>query len=208
MFITAVILAAGKSTRFPGNKMLYEVVVDGVKDYIVRHTVVKFLNSRTFDEVAVVVGHESQSVTEVLKDLKVKFIYNPDYERGMSSSVIKGVLNVMDYSDIIAIHPADVPLIKVETLVNVVNRAKDLYKVSREFIVIPKHATLGKGGHPLVVGRGLFKELLNIREEERGLKGFLSRFKDRIDYVVTDDAGIIADIDTLDDIFRLNLATR
>ncbi len=208
MIISAVILAAGKSTRFPSNKMLYEIVVDGVKNPMVRHTVVKFLKSKAFDTIVVVVGHESQLVMEVLKDLNVKFVYNPDYEKGMSSSVVNGVVSVMDYSDIIAIHPADVPFIKVETLVSIVNKAKDLYEVSKEFIVVPKHVTLGKGGHPLVVGKGLFKEILKIKEEEKGLKGFLNKFKDRVNYVITDDIGILADIDTIDDISRLNLLTQ
>lgn len=45
MFVSAVILAAGKSTRFPTNKLLYEVTVDGIRKPLIRHTVSRFVES-------------------------------------------------------------------------------------------------------------------------------------------------------------------
>ncbi|MCC6047557.1 MAG: NTP transferase domain-containing protein, partial [Desulfurococcaceae archaeon] len=67
---TALILAAGLSTRFPGNKLLH-IVEDRLvgRDSIVRVVTKKFLNCGCFDEVVVVVGYEFAKIIDVLKDL-------------------------------------------------------------------------------------------------------------------------------------------
>ncbi|RLG73460.1 MAG: nucleotidyltransferase family protein, partial [Thermoprotei archaeon] len=57
-----------------------------------------------------------------------------------------------------------------------------------------------KGGHPLVIGRDLLGDVLSISEETRGLKGFLRNAREYIRYVETDDVGVVADVDTPEDL--------
>ncbi len=202
MFVSAVILAAGKSTRFPANKLLYEVVVDGVKGPLIRHTVSKFVESGVFNEVLVVLGFQADLVKEVLKGLGIRFVINEDYELGMSSSVIRGVRAVSSEADLVAVHPGDVPYIKVATIRTLVDHAKELLKSGNTFILIPRLSSIMRGGHPLIIGKGLLEEAYRISEAELGLKGFLRRNADKIHYYDTDDIGILRDIDTLEDLKR------
>ncbi|RLG74552.1 MAG: nucleotidyltransferase family protein, partial [Thermoprotei archaeon] len=102
MFVAAVILAAGMSTRFPGNKMVYRVSIGGEPVPLIRYLVNKFLKSGAVDDVVVVIGHDKEAVIDAVGDPRVKFVFNPDYRVGMSSSVKVGVSSVMRYSDIVA----------------------------------------------------------------------------------------------------------
>jgi len=202
VFVSAVILAAGKSTRFPTNKLLYEVVVDGVKGPLIRHTVSKFVESGVFNEVLVVLGFQADLVKEVLKGLGIRFVINEDYELGMSSSVIRGVKAVSSEANLVAVHPGDVPYIKVATIRTLVDHAKELLKSGNTFILVPRLSSIMRGGHPLIIGKGLLEEVYRISEAELGLKGFLRRNADKIHYYDTDDIGILRDIDTLEDLKR------
>ncbi len=200
MIASAVILAAGLSTRFPGNKLIAEVTIDGFKAPLIRHTVSKFLRSRVFDEVVVVVGYEYHRVIESLRNVDIKFIINWGYSEGMSSSVKVGVKSVMKYSDIVAIHPGDVPYVKVDTLRLLFIRAQELLSVTDKFIVIPKYSV--KGGHPLIISRKLLPDVLTISEKCRGLKGFLRNNFRYVHYVQVNDLGVLRDIDRPEDLVR------
>ena len=202
MIVTAVILAAGLSTRFPGNKLVTEIELDGIRAPLIHHSVRKFIESRVFDSIVVVVGHEKERVIDAVGFNGVAFVVNRRYEEGMSSSVKTGVATVMPYSDIVAIHPGDLPFIKPVTLRNLISVASTL-KSSSDFIVIPKYAKTGKGGHPLVISKGLLKHVLEIDEETRGLKGFLRRFSNYVVYVRTGDVGTLADVDTPQDLVKM-----
>jgi molybdenum cofactor cytidylyltransferase len=203
MIISGVILAAGKSTRFPGNKMTREIVLGGVKAPILKHTVSKFLRTHLFDELVVVLGHNREEVMEVVSDVPgLKYVISVNYDKGMSFSVKAGVSAEMKYSDIVAIHPGDVPFILTDTLRNLIEVAVEEFSQRKDFIVIPKYTPKGKGGHPLIVGRALVPHIMEISEEGRGLKSFLSRFRGRIKYVETEDLGVLADIDTPQDLER------
>ena len=198
--ISAVILAAGMSTRFPGNKLVYKVDVGDTKIALIKYLVNKFLNSRYVDDVVIVVGHEKCSVIDAVSDSRVKFVYNINYEEGMSSSVKVGVSAVLKYSDIIVIHPGDVFFTLPATINLLIEKAIALHDVGQEFILIPRYG--GKGGHPLIVTKELAESIRFISEEERGLKGFLNRHRDRVIYMDVDDVGVLADVDTLEDLKR------
>ena len=195
MIITAVILAAGLSTRFPGNKLVTEINLNGVKAPLIHHTVRRFIESRVFNSVMVVVGHDKEKVINAVNLDNIAFTINRRYEEGMSSSVKVGVATVMPYSDIVAIHPGDLPFITPNTLRNLISMASAL-RSRGEFILIPKYIKTGKGGHPLVISKGLLKHVLEIKEETRGLKGFLRQFGNYIVYMPTEDVGTLADVDT------------
>ena len=200
MFVSAVILAAGMSTRFPGDKMVYKVNINGESIPLIRYLVSKFLKSGVIDDVVIVIGHDKEVIIDAVGDLNVKFVFNPDYRVGMSSSVKTGVASVMKYSDVVAIHPGDVFFIRTETITFLVNFALKLAGTTLKFVVIPRYGV--KGGHPLIVGKDLLNDVMSIREESRGLKGFLRNARGYTRYVDVDDVGVVADVDTLEDLER------
>ncbi|MEM1527323.1 MAG: nucleotidyltransferase family protein [Sulfolobales archaeon] len=193
----ALLLAAGASRRFGENKLLYRIRDSELgEDHMVRITTKKFLEAGVFDEIVVVVGFEHSRIIEVLADLDVKFVYNPSYSLGMSSSVIAGIKRVVKYSKLVAVHPSDVPFIKTRTLRYLVDSLPVTYRAN--CILIPSYQ--GRGGHPVLLIGDMIKEALSIKEEERGLKGLISRYREYVQYLDVNDPGVIMDIDNPEDI--------
>src|SRR5665213_2046168 len=88
--VTAIILAAGRSTRMGGpNKLLAEL--GGKK--LVRIVTEQALASRA-SGVIVVTGHQAAEVEKALQGLDVKFVRNPDFAAGLASSVKAGIAAV------------------------------------------------------------------------------------------------------------------
>ncbi|MCR6691850.1 MAG: nucleotidyltransferase family protein [archaeon YNP-LCB-003-016] len=187
--ITAIILAAGASKRFGRNKLLE--TINGKP--MIKWTVEAALNSMA-NEVVVVLGFEAEKVAEAIKDLPCKKVINENYEEGMSSSVKCGLRNAMDKSMAILIIPGDCPLIRSEDINKVIKR----YLETRKPIVIATHK--GRRGHPIMISRELFEEVMGISEEGMGLKEVIKRHEMEIAYAETENAGVIRDIDNPEDL--------
>lgn len=196
--ISSIILAAGVSRRFPEGKLVQEIIVNHRRLTIIKYVVEKFKAIDHISEIIIVIGHDKLRIMHSINDPIIKFVLNPDYMAGMSYSVKAGVKSVIKYTDIVIIHPGDVPFITIKTLRELVRKAIEQYYVSKEFIIIPKYKI--KGGHPLIISKGLIRYVLEISEETRGLKGFLSRFRDKIIYHHTSDLGVLYDIDKPEDL--------
>lgn len=196
---TAILLAAGESRRFGENKLLYRVRDRELgEDHMVRVVTRKFLEAGVFDEVVVVVGYEYSKIIEVLAELDVKFVYNSSYALGMSSSVIAGVRRVFKYSRLVAVHPSDIPFIKTRTLRYLVDSVPAI--CGDDCVLIPKYHD--RGGHPVVLTGNVIREAIDIKEEERGLKGLISKHREYVRYLDVDDPGVILDVDSPEDIRR------
>ncbi len=85
--MTAVVLAAGGSSRMGRPKML----VDLGGTPLVRHAVDAVFASRA-DEIVVVTGAASREVEAALDDSRIVFAHNPDWESGIAGSIRSGVL--------------------------------------------------------------------------------------------------------------------
>jgi len=155
-------------------------------------------------------------------DAGVVALYNEGYASGMFGSVQTGIRYVAGRRDCRAalLFPVDVPLVAAETIVGLVGAWKrgaphgassaDAETVaglagawergeSPQFAV-PVHD--GKNGHPLLIPRGRFEEIL-MYTGENGLKGVRAAYDaDMIKYA-TNDAGCVLDMDTLEDYAKL-----
>ncbi len=193
--IYLIILSAGKSERFlAGNKLLYEVNGEALIHRIVRTA----LESEA-DEVLLVTGHQSREIEDAINDLRekrLKVIFNPNYQEGMSSSVKLGIEHVKDFGEAAIIHPADVAFISKE----VINHLIDIYKKNRPKIAVVSYDK--RAGHPILFHKTMFDEILGITEEEMGLKSVVRRHKNEVLYIPVDEEEVLIDVDTIDDIKR------
>jgi len=183
-----IILAAGESTRFGENKLLYKI--DG-KSIIKR--VVDECSLEEFVTV-VVVGHEREMIEKELRGENVIFAINPDYKTGGMSSSIKIGVSRINPSRAYLITPGDMPYLQRWICEKIINT----YEKSKAKIVIPSFE--GKGGHPILFDSSLKEELLAINEETKGLKGILSKHTDEILKFEIGTSRILIDIDYKDDI--------
>ncbi len=196
--IPSVILAAGESRRFPGNKLLFKW--EGKP--IIRHTLENALKSKT-DKVILVLGHDKDKIINVVKDLdnKIEYVYNPKYREGMSTSVKTGVKyayeKYREKIEGILITPGDTAWIPPEAY----NMVIEEFLEKRPLIAVASYQ--GRRGHPIVFNRSLIPEILEISEETRGLKKITRKYRPYTLVVEMPYPGVILDIDTYNDLNRV-----
>jgi len=182
--IAAIVLAAGRASRMGSNKLVAEL--DG--EPIVRRTVRAVLGSRA-RPVIVVTGHEAAAVRGALAGLDVRFVDNPDFAEGMSTSLRAGVAAAGDV-DAALICLGDMPRLLPAHFDAVIeaSRAGD-----PDEIVVPTADR--KRGNPVLWPRRYFAEIAALSGDV-GARALIDRHADRIRLVAIDDPAILVDVDT------------
>lgn len=185
----AVILAAGKASRFQENKLLARLG----DSTVIEQTLETFLALKEkISSIVIVIGAYRMEMEKFLRNYDLEIIYNPDFaKKGMSSSVITGLKHLKQISKIegVFIHPGDMPFINSDDLEKMILA----FVNSSKKIIIPSFQK--RRGHPLLVSRQLIDELSSIEDSKNGMRGFLEEFDKNIEYVLVDHAGILRDID-------------
>lgn len=179
--LDGIILAGGYSSRLGQNKMN---VVFQDKPVII-HTI-EHMKS-ICETVYVVTGFYHEEILDLIKDLENVFVvFNHEYEKGMFTSVKKGVACVNHDFFII---PGDYPLVD-ETVYKKI-------KLGTKGIRVPSFSF--KLGHPIFFEFKYKEELINTNLSD--LKSFRNQFDFEI--INVDSEGILIDIDTLEDLQHL-----
>jgi CTP:molybdopterin cytidylyltransferase MocA len=122
---------------------------------------------------------------------------NPRPERGMLSSVQAGLAALPATTTAALIWPVDVPFVRAATVRRVLNATPGK-------IIVPVHNIRGKvqGGHPLRLPRAFFGQVQTL-DVELGLKGLLEAQTAAVERLVVDDANVLVDVDTPQDLARV-----
>jgi molybdenum cofactor cytidylyltransferase len=183
--VTAIVLAAGRSTRMGANKLLADVA--GMP--LVRHTVTRTLASGA-SEVLVVTGHEAEEVKQALAGLLVRFVHNPDYATGIASSVRAGVAAIPAAADAALICLGDMPVVDDRDL----NRMISAFNPEEQRqLVVPVHN--GQIGNPVLWGRLYFDQLGSL-SGDRGARGLLDSLANEAVEIQAGNGGVLFDVDT------------
>ena len=151
--IAALILAAGRASRMGGpNKLL--ATVDGTP--LVAHAARAATESRAAS-VTAVTGHRAEEIDAILKESAIRIIHNPDYARGLSSSLAAGIRALPETADAVLVLLADMPMVTAETLDRLI-AAFD--PQAGAHIVVPTSG--GKRGNPVLWSRRYFEALSSI----------------------------------------------
>ena len=186
--IAGIILAAGYSSRMNALKALYPA-----GNMTVLERAFRTLESGGIGDIYVVTGYKKSLIEQFLKRLKthtssVKTVYNPDYDRGMFSSVLAGLSALPPETDGFMLLPVDSPFVRPST----VRLLKDTFESTDADIISPLFE--GEPGHPPVVGRSVFSSILN-GSGGGGLRAVLADDSFLTSAVETGDPGILDDID-------------
>jgi molybdenum cofactor cytidylyltransferase len=190
MMLSAIVLAAGMSTRMGQNKLL--LVFKG-KPLIAR--AVDTLLASEIDEVIVVLGNEADKVREKLHGRKVRLIENPDFREGLSSSVRVGVTAVSRQADGIMVYLADQPLLEPAD-VNRILRAFAHAKEAGKSIVVPFFDK--QRGNPVLLDSSYRDAILGVVGDV-GCKGVIKRYPDQVFVVQMESDHVIRDMDTIEE---------
>ncbi|MDB5580939.1 MAG: 4-diphosphocytidyl-2C-methyl-D-erythritol kinase [Bradyrhizobium sp.] len=184
--VTAIILAAGRSTRMGGpNKLLAEL---GGKT-LVRTVTERALASKA-SGVVVVTGHQAEQVEQALAGLNVKFVRNPDFAEGLASSVKSGIAAVPPDADGAVICLGDMPLISAD----LIDRLILTFAPDRgNLIAVP--VSDGRRGNPVLWSRRFFNELMTL-DGDIGARHLIAKHGEAVAEVPVEGHGAFLDIDT------------
>jgi molybdenum cofactor cytidylyltransferase len=184
--VTAIVLAAGRSTRMGGpNKLLAEL--GGKK--LVRIVTEQALASKA-SEVIVVTGHQAELIENALQGLKVKFARNPDFAGGLASSVKSGIAAVPAGADGAVICLGDMPLIDAK----LIDRLIETFAPDRgNLIAVP--VSDGRRGNPVLWSRRFFGELMTL-DGDIGARHLIAKHAEAVAEVAVEGFGAFLDIDT------------
>ncbi|MBY3045611.1 NTP transferase domain-containing protein [Rhizobium leguminosarum] len=190
--VAIVILAAGKASRMgEGGRHKLLAEFDGVP--LVRRSALTALAADAAS-VIVVTGHRRSEIEAALDGLALTFIDNPDYARGMASSLIAGFSSRdADSAKGILVMLADMPGIStthLDALISAFRNAggKDVVRaVSR-----------GKPGNPVILPHSLRQAVLRL-EGDVGARDIVTTSGLPVLDVDVGDAALL-DVDTPDEV--------
>lgn len=192
-FVSAVVLAAGSSTRFAGEVPKQLTVIDGVS--MVRRVAAAALASKA-SEVIVVTGFQQARVAAEVKGLATHCVYNRRFQQGLSTSVKTGLWAVSDRSSAVLFIPCDQPRLDTATL----DRLVDAYRRGRGAILVPAHR--GRRGAPVLFDRKFFAELAAISGDEGGRQVLLRHAAEVVEVELPDERPL-HDFDTVEELDAL-----
>jgi molybdenum cofactor cytidylyltransferase len=184
--ITGVLLAAGSSRRFGSNKLLASLP-DGTPLVLAALRRLRCV----LESVIVVVHPQDAVVPELLAADEVQIVICQNAHAGMGASLAAGVAaSSAARGWLIAL--ADMPAIQVSTLQRVAQVLDD-----GAVLVAPFHS--GRRGHPVGLHSSFRDELLAL-SGDAGAREILARHAAALTRLDVDDAGVLFDVDTPDDL--------
>ena len=184
--VAAIVLAAGQSSRMGASNKLFLKV--GQTTMI--QQVVTNLKASAVDQVFVVTGHDREQVEDELKDESVTYIHNPEYTKGLSTSLRVALAELPNDINAALICLGDMPLVEsgsIDALIDAFD------PVAQHTICVPTYQ--GKRGNPVLWGRRYFQEMMEVQGDV-GAKHIIGEYEDSVVEITLDDVGVITDFDT------------
>ncbi|AHJ13348.1 DVU_1551 family NTP transferase [Sulfurospirillum multivorans] len=185
--MAVLIIAAGYSSRMHDFKPLLPF---GETSALKR--LIQTYQAHGLEHIYVVVGHRQDEIREVLKEENVTIVYNEEYDKGMFSSIQKGLRAMDEMIHAFYMQPVDIPLIKTQSL----ERLYEAYASTRKGVIYPTF--LGHKGHPPLIDMK-YKAQILASNGEGGLKKVLEAFHADALHVNVCEQSVLMDMDTKED---------
>jgi len=188
--IQAVILAAGKSERMGspkpllpwGKRTLIEATIDGIARSLA-------------NKILVVLGAAREVIEPVIAKYHVGRVFNPDFGRGMLSSIQRGLGAVSRDARAVLFFLGDQPPPDPA----MINRLIRAYDNTGKGIVLPVHG--GRRGHPVLIDLK-YRNAIRALDPGIGLRQLMRDHPEDVLEVRTRSPRVLHDIDTPEDYER------
>ncbi len=186
----AIILAAGESSRFGSAKQL----AIWQNDYLINYTI-NLANSIFDKKVIMVLGANAEMIKKTAKLQSVNVLINNDWQKGMSSSIKMGVLNLPKSAKGVMIFLGDQPLLKATSI----KKLMTLYQQNPDNIIASEYENEHGNtcGVPAIFPTSNYAELANL-QGDIGARNLLKKHQSKLLTVSVPEAMI--DIDTQKDL--------
>lgn len=182
---TAVILAAGQSTRMGTTKQLLPWGQTTMLGQTIRQ-----VKRSLLEDILVVTGHQAEAITAVAQAENVATIYNPRYATDeMLASLQTAVKSIGPTASAVLVVLADQPLLEPETI----NLIVTPFLKQQADLIAPIFQ--GQRGNPVLIGQTYFEELLAL-PMGKAPRTLLKRHKEKLRLVPVSSDSILHDLDT------------
>jgi CTP:molybdopterin cytidylyltransferase MocA len=189
--VSVVLLAAGAGSRFGGGKLLAPF---GSRSLI--EATLSGLRGAPVGEIIVVVGAEGERLRSVSTSYGARVVRNPDWAKGISTSVRAGLRACWRETRAAVVSLADQPLVGAEA----VGRLVEAFEGGAKVAV----ATYGgEPRNPVLFAREVWPLLERELSGDQGARVVLERYPELVTEVPCDDVADPADVDTVEDLRRL-----
>lgn len=184
--VGGVILAGGRSSRMPEQKLLlpiagYATMLDAVIDQA---------QASRLDKLIVVSGAERRSVADIASARGVECVYNPCYMAGQSSSLQAGLAK-MPPETAAMILLGDQPFITAAIIDALIAAYQE-----NEAVAVAPLGPGGQRGNPVLFSPALFGELMQVMGDQGGRRILERHLKETL-FLQLDDPAVLTDIDTI-----------
>ncbi len=188
--VSALVLAAGQSSRMGGRDKLLEPVAGAP---LLRH-VVQVLSASAVDEIVVVLPPDPGERLTALAGTKARAVTNPRAAEGMGTSVGAGVTGLRADADAVLIVLADMPEVTARDF----DRLIAAFDPAEGRAIVRAVTEAGRPGHPVLFGRRFF-EPLRALEGDRGARSLIEDYPEFLVDVVLPGGAAATDLDTPED---------
>lgn len=191
MNLVGILLAAGHSRRFGHQNKLMQTLNDGS---IMALSSASTLISALPQSVAAV-RPDALDLNIKLANLGISTIACAEDEQLMADSLAVGVRfanNLYPEASGYIIALADMPFVQSETVIAIAEKL-----LEGAAIVAPRYQ--GRRGNPVGFSAKFTDELMHLSGDQ-GARALFDRYQTEVEYIETDDAGILMDIDTPEDL--------
>jgi len=190
-----IILAAGASTRFGEPKQLLRL-----KDKCLLEWVLDAALKSELNRIVLVLGYAHQKILQALGEKsqhsKLLVVINPQYEKGQSLSLHKGLSKVKDDYPAVMFLLGDQPMLNATTINVLLQR----FWADEKDICVPIYQ--GKRKTPAIFRRRFYTQLMDIKGD-MGARQLIDDNPDRVLAVEMENPICFFDVDTQQDFERL-----
>lgn len=151
-----LVLAAGESKRMRVVKQILPVYNVPLLKYLVDETL-----KTNFHPITVVVGAHKEEVVPVLKNMPIGIVDNPDWQKGLGSSIRMGLIGSYMLTkgiEALIFLSSDMPEVTAEVL----SELSQLAQNQSDFTIVkPRDSDF-----PLLIKSSLFEALLDLKDDE------------------------------------------
>lgn len=187
--ISAILLAAGQSTRIKNENKLVKIFK---KKPLINHILGSLIKSKV-DRIIIVIGYQNKNIKKItLKSKKIYFTFNSKYKTGIASSIKCGLKKITGKNKGFLIVQADMPLIKA----SIINKIYNSILKKNNLVHILKYKK--KIGNPIGFDISTINKLKKIKGDF-GAKYLVKRLKNRTSYIKVKSKKIFKDLDKIGD---------
>lgn len=158
---------------------------------------IRLFNNSGVERIVTVIGYRAEALVPVLKASSSRYVINEEYQDGMFSSILKGVVELKEECDGFFLLPVDIPYVRPTTIRKLIER----FNADPSLLVCyPEFEA--RRGHPPLIASSLIDQIVAY-SGEGGMRGFLQGYASRATSVPVADPFIRMDVDTEEDVVNL-----